>query len=144
MTSTKSETGQGVITVHCEGPLAKAADRLEVALTRRGMRIYARVDQEKEAASAGARVRPAQLFLTGYPETNTPLLARNALLGLELPARILVWEDEGGGVAFSYPDPAELGRRYGLDIEAQSRLAAIRVSLDGIAAEAAAARAVAG
>jgi len=106
-----------------------------IALDRRGMIVYAHIDHAKEAAAVNIAIRPTHLFVVGYREADSPLLAQNQLLGIELPLRILVWEDAGGAVLLTYTDPAWLGGRYGMK-EISSQLAAMGVSLAGIAEEA--------
>jgi len=64
------------------------------------------------------------------------VLSKVPLLGLDFPQRVLVWEDEQGGVWMSYNDPVWLGRRHDIDADVIPKLEAIGASLAGIAAEA--------
>ena len=98
------------------------------------MIVYAHIDHGKEAAAVDVTIRPTHLFVVGYREADAPLLAHNQLLGVELPLRILVWEDAGGGALLTYIDPAWLEGRFSMK-EISSQLAAMAISLAGIAEE---------
>jgi len=126
----------GVISVRSPLSLAETIKNLLVAVERRGMIVFARIDHAKAAEEAGLRLRPAELLVFGYPEAEAPLIATVPLLGLDFPQRVLVREDEHGGVWMSYNDPVWLGRRYGVNADVIPKLEAIGSSLAGIAAEA--------
>ncbi|MFZ1107714.1 MAG: DUF302 domain-containing protein [Rhodomicrobium sp.] len=126
----------GLVSVRSPLPLAETIGNLLVAVERRGMMVFARVDHAKCAADAHIALRPTQLFIFGYPEAEAPLIAENPLFALDFPQRLLVREDEHGQVLLQYRDPAALGRRLGAGAGALSKLEAIGVSLAGIAAEA--------
>lgn len=115
---------------------ADTVKNLIVAIARRGMILFARIDHAKAAEETGLRLRPAELFVFGYPEAEAPLLAKNPLLGIDFPQRLLVWEDEQYGVWMSYNDPVWLGRRHGFGADVAPKLEAIGNSLAGIVAEA--------
>ena len=98
------------------------------------MIVYAHIDHGKEAAAVDVTIKPTHLFVVGYREADAPLLAHNQLLGIELPPRILVWEDASGTVLLTYTDPTRLVSRFGMR-EISSQLAAMAVSLAGLAEE---------
>ena len=126
----------GVISVRSPLSLAETVKNLLIAVERRGMVVFARIDHAKAAEETGRRLRPAQLFVFGYPEAEAPLIARLPLFGLDFPQRALVWEDEQRGVWMSYNDPVWLGRRHDIGPDVIPKLEAIGASLAGIAAEA--------
>jgi uncharacterized protein (DUF302 family) len=126
----------GLVSVRSPLPSAETIRNLLIAVERRGMILFARVDHAKHAADANIALRPAQLFVFGYPEAEAPLIAENPLFAVDFPQRVLVREDEYGQVFLHFPDPAEFGRRLGVGADALSKLEAIGVSLAGIAAEA--------
>ncbi len=135
MTGTVSHAS-GLISVLSTLPFAKTVANLLIALERRGMTVHARIDHAANAAAAGLRLRPTQLFIFNYPEVEGAILARCPPMGLDLPRRIGVWEDEAGKVWISYNDPAWLGQRYGVGPEVQTLLRAMANSFTGIALEA--------
>jgi uncharacterized protein (DUF302 family) len=130
----------GVISVRSPLSLAETIKNLLIAVERRGMIVFARIDHAKAAEETGLRLRPAELFVFGYPEAEAPLIAKVPLLGLDFPQRALVWEDEHGGVWMSTNDPVWLGRRYDVNADVIPKLDAIGASLASIAAEATAAK----
>ncbi len=135
MTATASPA-QGLISVCSTLPFEKTAECLLIALKRRGMAIFARIDHAANASAAGLQLRPTQLFIFGYPEAEGPVLARCPALGLDLPRKVLVWEDETAKVWISHNDPVWLGRHYGADPEVLALLRPIATSFTGIALEA--------
>jgi len=68
-------------------------DRLAVAVTRRGISIMARIDQATAAAAVGMKLRPTEVF--GNPQAGTPLMQAVQTIGIDLPLKALVWQDEG-------------------------------------------------
>ena|SRR5579864_525035 len=95
-------------------PVADTADRLEVVLRAKGFKIFARIDQKAEAEAVGMTMRPMQLVIFGDPRTGTPLMNTYPSIGIDLPLKVLVWEDREGRVWLSYTDPVYLRTRHGL------------------------------
>jgi uncharacterized protein (DUF302 family) len=126
----------GLITVCSTVSLAETVKGLLVAVERRGMAIYAKIDYTQEAERVGFPLRPARLFIFGYIEAEAPVIAKCQLLGIDFPHRVLVWEDDKGSVWVSYNDPIWLGRRHRVDGDVYSLLEAIGTSLTGIVLEA--------
>ena len=133
----------GVISVRSPLSLGETVKNLLIAVERRGMIVFARIDHTKAAEETGLKLRPAELFVFGYPEAEAPLIANTPLLGLDFPQRVLVWENEQHDVWMSYNDPVWLGRRHDINADAIAKLEAIGTSLAGIASEATAAKSVA-
>jgi uncharacterized protein (DUF302 family) len=93
----------------------ETANLLEAFLTSKGMKIFARIDQAAEAAAVGLELRPTILIFFGNPKGGTPLMQQFPNLALDLPLRVLVWE-EAGKVHVSFVGPDELRERYSLPI----------------------------
>ncbi len=106
---------QGLITTASANSFAETVLRLEASLHDKGMAIFARVDHAAGAASVGIDLRPTTLLIFGNPKGGTPLMLVAQKIGLELPLKILVWEDESGKAWLSYDDPAWLAQRFGVD-----------------------------
>jgi uncharacterized protein (DUF302 family) len=94
---------------------AETMRRLIEAITSRGLIVFARIDHSAAASEAGLELAPEEVVLFGNPRAGTPLMRRDPRIGIELPLRMLVWE-EGEGVVLGYNDPRELAGRY--DVEA--------------------------
>jgi len=87
-------------------------DRLEAGLKEKGIGIVARVDHAAAAGKAGMTLRPTQVLIFGNPKLGTPLMQSNPQIGLDLPLKVLAWEDEAGKVWVGYTAPADLVARY--------------------------------
>jgi len=111
-----SQQPEYVVSVASRFSLEATATRIIEALTARGMTIFSDIDQAQFAAKAGAELRPTRLILFGNPKAGTPIMAANPHAALELPLKILLWQDDRGVVHVDYLDPATLLRKsYGID-----------------------------
>lgn len=99
------------------GSVAETLDRLEELITGRGLTLFAVIEHDVAAAEAGLSMRPAKLVIFGDPAAGTPLMVAAPLLALDLPLRILVWQDESGRTLVSHGSVDELQERYGLTDE---------------------------
>jgi uncharacterized protein (DUF302 family) len=115
---------------------AQTTDRLVAAITARGMAIMARVDHAAAAASVGMDLRPTQVVLFGNPRAGTPLMQAAQTIGIDLPLKVLVWQDEAGRTFLGYNDPSWLAARHGL-AAATPTLEAMTKGLAALAHEAA-------
>lgn len=94
--------------------VAKSMDCLAAALQSKGLTVFARIDHAAGARRAGMRLRPSQLLIFGNPKVGTPLMQAEPLAGLDLPLKVLAWEDHEGKVWLSYQAPADLAARHGI------------------------------
>jgi uncharacterized protein (DUF302 family) len=92
----------------------ETVDRLVVALKERGIAPAARIDHAAGAKSAGMELLPTELLLFGNPKLGTPLIGANRKIGIDLPMRVLVWEDPQKTVWIGYVEPDVLKKRYGI------------------------------
>ena len=115
---------------------AATAERLIAAIDDRGLTVFARIDHAAAAREAGMELAAEEVFLFGNPRAGTPLMQSDPRVGVELPLRILIWEDAEGAV-LGHRDPRELAREYDLQPhhETLERMAAL---LDDLVASAAA------
>ena len=107
-------TPTGIIDLVCKNSVAETANRLELLLKNKGMKIFARIDQAAEAKAAGLTMRPMVLFIFGNPQAGTPLMVQYPSLAMDLPLKALVWEAADGKVWLSYNSPDFLQQRHGL------------------------------
>jgi uncharacterized protein (DUF302 family) len=109
-----SARADALITQVSQFPVAETRDRLIAALAVNGIKVAARIDHAANAKSVGAVMPPSELLIFGHPKLGTPLIQANPLIGLDLPMKVLVWQDAGGKVRVSYTQPSELKARYGI------------------------------
>ncbi|HEV7489906.1 MAG TPA: DUF302 domain-containing protein [Rhodanobacteraceae bacterium] len=117
--------------------LHETADRLIAVLNSRGLEIMARIDHAAAANKVGLALRPTELFIFGNPKSGTPLMQKSQTLGIDLPLKALLWEDEAGIVWISYNEPGWLARRHGIDGENEATVRAMEAAMMAIAKEAA-------
>ena len=89
-------------------------DQVQKLLLARGATIYARIDQQAELSSVNQSIAPLQFLLFGNPQTGGLLLAQNPAVALDLPLKIIAWEDVLHHVWVAYNEPTYLGQRYAL------------------------------
>ena len=102
----------GVVSVPSAHPVAATADRLETALEAKGMKLFLRLDHAAGAASVGRELGPTTLVIFGNPKVGAPLMQCARQVGLDLPQKALIWEDEAGTTWFSYNSPEYLRTRH--------------------------------
>lgn len=90
-------------------------DRLESAFEGTNIEIIARVDHAEAAAKVGMDLRPTTLLIFGNPEHGTPLMQESQSIGLDLPMRVLVYEDAEGQTHLLYHEPEELAEDHDID-----------------------------
>lgn len=104
--------------------MADTVARLSAVVAARGLKVFAVVDHGEEARRIGLALRDTKLFIVGSPSVTTPMIDAAPLAALELPLRVIVWED-GYQTKVSYPSPARVARRYGLDTDLAEALETI-------------------
>ena len=128
----------GLITVASHHSVKETMDRLEASLMGRGVTIFARIDHAAGATEAGMELRPTELIVFGNPKAGTPLMQAKQTIGLDLPLRMLGWQDADGRTWLTYNDIGWLAKRHGLGSEAASAVAGIADFITKLAETAAA------
>ena len=119
--------GEVVVTKLSPWSMGDTLARLSAIVAARGLKVFAVIDHSDEARRVGLALRDTKLFIVGSPSMSTPVIAAVPLAALDLPLRVIVWED-GYETKVSYPSPAEVARRYGLEGD----LAAALDSIDAV------------
>ncbi|MGE0423844.1 MAG: DUF302 domain-containing protein [Reyranellaceae bacterium] len=115
----------GIVSVASKYDVAQSTDKIEAAAKARGLTIFARIDHAGAAKTAGLEMRPTQLLVLGNPKGGTPLMQARPSLAIDLPLKILVWQDADGKVWAGYNDAAYLKQRHGLSDEQAKPLGAV-------------------
>ena len=119
----------GLITVRSSSGSKETMSRLEAAAKAKGLTIFAHVDHAAGAAAVGMPLRPTDLLIFGNAKGGTPLMQAAQTVGIDLPLKVLVWQDASGDTWLSYNDPAWLAKRHGLTHEADAPIAALSAAL---------------
>src|SRR5579859_1316921 len=114
-------------------PVPATVSRLTGILSAKGLRVFAVIDQAAEAGQAGLELRETVLVLFGSPAAGTPVMDAAPLAALDLPLKVLIWDD-GGQPKVTYTAPETLAARYGLTPQLTARLAGIGPLTDALVA----------
>ncbi len=95
------------------------------------LKIVAELDHHANAASVGLPLNPTRIIMFGNPNLGTPLMQSSPITGLDLPQKILVWQDDQGKVKVSYNDPTYLQERHNIE-EKKDILQKVSSALDGL------------
>jgi uncharacterized protein (DUF302 family) len=113
-------------------------DKLAAAAEAKGARVVARVDHAKGAAAVGTPIKPSEVLIFGNPKLGTPPMLANPRVGLDLPLKVLAYEDAAGKVWVVYPKASSMQARYRLKGKDQdANFKAISDALDGLTTAAA-------
>ncbi len=116
---TAVEAADGLITMKSSHKVSQTMDRLETAAKDAGLVVFARINHGEQAGRVGLGLRPTELLILGSPKVGTQLMQSNQRIGVDLPMRMLVWEDADGKVWLGYLSAAKLLKRYGIKNRAE-------------------------
>jgi uncharacterized protein (DUF302 family) len=103
-----------LVTLSSEHKVTETVERLKAVLTQKGIELFAHIDHAAAAKKVGLSLRPTQVLIFGNPKAGTPLMQSRQSIGLDLPLRVLVWEDDAGKVWLTYRRVADLARQHGV------------------------------
>lgn len=115
-------------------------DRLEAEVKGKGLSVFAHVDHAAGATAVGLPLRPTDLLIFGNAKGGTPLMQAAQTIGIDLPLKILVWQDAAGQTWLSYNDPHWLAKRHGIDDAGAAVAKGLAGALEGLAQAAASAK----
>ena len=119
------EIGEGIIRKASPRSVQETIDRLEAILKTKGVWVFARIDHSRGAAKVGLTMPPSQVLIFGNPRVGTPVMLAAPTSAIDLPLKVLAWEDSAGKVWLGYTDPKYLAHRYGLTEKQVAPLAVI-------------------
>ena len=113
--------------------VTETVSRLTGILTAKGLTIFDVIDQRAEAIKVGMDLRETTLVIFGNPAAGTPVMVAAPLSALDLPLKVLIWDD-AGQTKVTYYGPAALAARYDLNADLTAKLAAIDPLTDALIA----------
>ena len=131
MADDRATNEPGVVTKLSPRSVAQTTTRLTGILGAKGVKLFTVIDQAAEAHQVGLQLRDTTLVIFGNPQAGTPVMAASPLSALDLPLKVLIWDD-GGQTKVSYYPPAELAARHGLSPGLEKNLAAIDTLTDAL------------
>jgi uncharacterized protein (DUF302 family) len=114
---------RGVVTIRSAYNVADSIKKITELLESHGAMIFARIDFSGDAARAGLTMLPEQMLIFGNPKSGTPLMQIEPLVGLDLPLKVLVWEDDQGSTWLAYNTPDYIMNRHNLPVAMGAQLA---------------------
>jgi uncharacterized protein (DUF302 family) len=113
---------KGVIINPSAYPVKETIDRLEAFLQQHGATIYVRIDQQAELQKVGINISPLEFIMFGNPKAGGPIMIENPVAALDLPLKVIAWEDDQKKVFIAYNDGLYIEERYSLLHNANSPL----------------------
>ena len=104
----------GLVTLQSANSLADTEEELTRALEENGLTVFTVIDHAANAEEAGLDLLPTRLVVFGNPNLGTLLMQDARSVAIDLPQKMLLWEDADGNVFVSYNDPAYLAERHNL------------------------------
>ncbi len=106
------EQVEGFVSVAGTHSVDDSVKKIQELLATKGVKLFAVIDHSGEAASAGLSMPQTKLLIFGNPKGGTPLMTAAPSAAIDLPLKLLVWEDQAGQVWISYNSPEYVGRRH--------------------------------
>src|SRR6202041_2371616 len=120
-----STSENGIVRIASKHTVDETVEKLRGILQAKGVMLFAVVDHSGEAAKVGLPMPPTKLLIFGNPKAGTPLMLASPSIAIDLPLKILVWEDLQGKVWVSYNSPEYLRERHGLPQELMHNIAVV-------------------
>src|ERR1700758_799292 len=120
-----SAATKGLVNLPTNHSVDQAVERLKNILQSKGVTLFALIDHSGEAEKAGMKMPPTKLLIFGSPKAGTPLMLAAPSIAIDLPLKILVWEDRGGKVWISYNSSEYLKERHGLPQDLLQNIAVV-------------------
>lgn len=120
----------GVVNKPSHHSVDQTVKNLTSILEARRVTLFALVDHSGEAERAGMRMRPTKLLIFGSPKAGTPLMLAAPSIAIDLPLKILIWEDDQGAVWLSYNTPAYLQQRHAVPQALVQNIAVVETLAD--------------
>jgi uncharacterized protein (DUF302 family) len=118
-------SGQGIVDIPSHHTVDETVAKLCRILETKGVTIFALIDHSGEATKFGMKMPPTKLLIFGSPKAGTPVMLASPSIAIDLPLKILVWEDKAAKVWISYNDPDYLQKRHQVPAELMQNLAVV-------------------
>jgi uncharacterized protein (DUF302 family) len=117
-------SAEGIVDIASHHSVDATVEKIRGILSAKGLMLFALVDHSGEAEKVGMKMRPTKLLIFGNPKAGTPVMLAAPSIAIDLPLKILVWEDEAGKAWISYNSADYLSRRHNVPAELMQNLAA--------------------
>ena len=117
--------GKGIIDTPSNHSVDQTVESLKSILQAKGVTLFALIDHSGEAEKVGMKMRPTKLLIFGNPRGGTPVMLAAPSIAIDLPLKIVIWEDGLGRVWVSNNSPFYLHERHGVPPELLQNIAAV-------------------
>lgn len=125
--------GAGLVTRDTQHSVDEIVESLSAMLKAKGITLFALIDHSGEAEKVGLSMLPTKLLIFGDPRAGTPLMLASPTCAIDLPLKMLVWQDQNGTVKLTYNSPAYLAARHELPDDLLKNIAGIEALVAKIA-----------
>jgi uncharacterized protein (DUF302 family) len=132
--SEELSSSSGIVTKASPSSVTATVARLVALVESKGMNVFAVIDHSGEAERVGMALRETTVVIFGSPKAGTPVMQAVALAALDLPLRVLIWDDDGH-TRVSYTAPGALAARYAIPSALATNLAGIDALTDALVSE---------
>jgi len=112
-TALADAASNGLVSIKSPYPVAQTIERFQQTARDKGLKIFDTVDHAQGADSAGLDLRPTTVVIFGNPKAGTPFMQCAQTIGIDLPMKMLVWQDAENQTWIAYNDPAWIAKRHG-------------------------------
>jgi uncharacterized protein (DUF302 family) len=112
--SATSALAEKLVALESKFDVKQTLDRLAAELEKRGIKVAARIDHAAGAKAVGMELPPTEVLMFGNPKLGTPLMQSAPAIGIDLPMKMLAWQDKAGKVWIGYAAPEALKERHGI------------------------------
>jgi uncharacterized protein (DUF302 family) len=116
---------KGIKILAASSGVDETMDRLESLAKKRGLTVFARINFAKDAAAAGLAMQPTQLLILGSPAAGTPLMVAAPGTALDLPLKVLAWQDPANRCWVSFNTAEFLQQRHGFPVALIANIAGL-------------------
>ncbi|MGA2538754.1 MAG: DUF302 domain-containing protein [Terracidiphilus sp.] len=117
--------GEGIVDLPSNHSVDETIEKLKGMINAKGVTLFALVDHSGEAEKVGMKMPPTKLLIFGSPKAGTPIMLAAPSIAIDLPLKVLVWEDKAGKVWVSYNSPAYLQERHEVPNELMQNIALV-------------------
>jgi uncharacterized protein (DUF302 family) len=133
--SMTSTTNNGIVDLPSNHSVEQTVEKLKSILQAKGITLFALIDHSGEAEKVGLKMRPTRLLIFGSPKGGTPVMLAAPSIAIDLPLKILVWEDGQRKVWISYNSSIYLKERHGLPQDLLQNISGVETLAAKAAAE---------
>ena len=116
----------GIVNEPSSHSVDQTVERLKSLLQASGAVLFGLVDHSGEAEKVGLKMKPTKLLIFGNPKAGTPLMVASPSTAIDLPLKMLVWEDAANEVWISYNSAEYLLKRHGFPEDLLPNISVVR------------------